>query len=444
MLKSIVWGVLFIVFGADAIAEESEYYLGGIQVNEPDHEKWVSSLKHHWMNTVSATVYANHGVWNSSELYFNQEDPGLVAEIKAAKAAGLKVVFIPRVALDSKFPENQNLWHGMIMPRTDEDLRVWFKNYQRYLFQWARVAEEEGVDVFGVGSELKALTHTVHAEAEAVMKEIKSFTDWYESYPEKVMLAAGSQDILKSHYEVVLATSEAYLEWAAETYYKADPFTSVTRVQERRALLYTLWEETIAGVREIFSGKLTYAANFDTYQNNSLWKLLDIMGINAYFQLRKDLSPLPSKELQDTLDQAWISNFHDIRQFKERNETPDQPLIFTELGYTYKENSSVEPWSYVGKSIVKSDGEPRLIEWSTQPHNFTERLYCLQALRHAVNQPANKFFRGFLYWKFTTLKRHEEIEPFAMHMAPETVDPAITTLKEMFVPTQRDKAEPEN
>jgi len=276
------------------------------------------------------------------------------------------------------------------------------------------------------------LTHTVHANVEEITKEIQSFTDWYESHPEKVMLAAGSQDLLKSHYEDVLATSEAYLAWAEETYYKADPLTSATRVQERRALLHTLWEETIAGVRAIFSGKLTYAANFDTYQNNSLWKLLDIMGINAYFQLRKDLTPLSPKELQDTLNQAWISNFNDIRQFKERNGTPDQPLIFTELGYTYKENSSVEPWSYVGKSIVNYDGAPRLVEWPTQSHNFTERLYCLRALKHAVNQPANQFFRGYLYWKFTTLKQHEEIESFAMHMAPETEDPAIEPLKTMF------------
>jgi hypothetical protein len=37
------------------------FMLGGIQVNEPSQEKWMSVLKDAKMNTVSITVYARQG-----------------------------------------------------------------------------------------------------------------------------------------------------------------------------------------------------------------------------------------------------------------------------------------------------------------------------------------------------------------------------------------------
>ena len=50
----------------------------------------------------------------------------------------------------------------------------------------------------------------------------------------------------------------------------------------------------------------------------------------------------------------------------------------------------------------------------------------------AVQLPENSFFRGLLYWKLSTYKEHEEIEPFVMHIGDGTVDPALEPLKTMF------------
>ena len=407
---------------------DKNYLLGGIQVNEPDHQKWVSSLQAHGMNTVSITTYANSGGWNTDKLYYREVDEGVTAEIKAAKESGLRIVFIPRVALDHAYPVNNELWHGMIMPKSDEELRNWFETYQAYLLKWAKVAEEEKIEVFAIGSELKALTHTRNLELESLQKETQGFRTWYETSPGKIMQATGEADELKALHTNVTERSKAYLAWAQETYYLDDPENQFSLLQDRRTLLSTLWQDTIKKVREVYTGELTYAANFDTYHNISFWADLDIMGINAYFQLRTDLSDLS----QATLNESWESIMADIRAFKDQTGISTQPVIFTELGYTYRQNCSVEPWSYGGQSIVENNEETVLIDWDEQPTDYNERFMCLTALQRAAHLPENSFLRGLLYWKLSTIKEHEEIENFVLHIAPETVDKSVKVLREIF------------
>ena len=72
---------------------DSAFYLGGIQVNEPDQTKWISGLKTSGMNTVSVTVYAWQGVWDSDDIkFYEYVDETKVEEIREAKAKGLKVI----------------------------------------------------------------------------------------------------------------------------------------------------------------------------------------------------------------------------------------------------------------------------------------------------------------------------------------------------------------
>ncbi|MGB6361383.1 MAG: hypothetical protein WBG64_01815, partial [Thermoanaerobaculia bacterium] len=90
------------------------FFLGGIQVDEPDHEAWVRTLDEVGMNTVAVTVYARQGDWDTANLWFDDEAPWVVNEIRVAKSHGLKVVLVLRVALDHAFERNKFFWHGMI------------------------------------------------------------------------------------------------------------------------------------------------------------------------------------------------------------------------------------------------------------------------------------------------------------------------------------------
>ena len=163
------------------------FYLGGIQVNEPDHEAWVAALDEAGLNSVAVTVYAHQGDWDSSNLWFDEEAPWVLNEIRVAKRRGLHVVLVLRVALDHAFEANRFLWHGMILPASDEETDEWFRRYQAFVLRWARLAEEEGVDVLAVASEMNALTNTFPIDELPVLEEYWTNDEKVEREKARVM-----------------------------------------------------------------------------------------------------------------------------------------------------------------------------------------------------------------------------------------------------------------
>ena len=60
------------------------------------------------------------------------------------------------------------------------------------------------------------------------------------------------------------------------------------------------WNELIGKVREVYHGKLTYAANWDEYARTPFWDQLDFIGVNAYFPLCEKQTPTV-----ETLTAGW-------------------------------------------------------------------------------------------------------------------------------------------
>lgn len=71
------------------------------------------------------------------------------------------------------------------------------------------------------------------------------------------------------------------------------------------------WLDLIAEIRNIYSGRLTYAANWDEYENVSFWDKLDYIGINAYFPLSQKQHPERME-----LELAWQDISERIELFK--------------------------------------------------------------------------------------------------------------------------------
>lgn len=98
------------------------------------------------------------------------------------------------------------------------------------------------------------------------------------------------------------------------------------------------WVHLIAELREIYSGKLTYAANWDDYSRVSFWAELDYIGIDAYFPVAKHENASLAK-----LEEGWEPH---KAKMDTLSEHVDRPIIFTEYGYRSVANCAVKPWDY--------------------------------------------------------------------------------------------------
>lgn len=428
-------------------AAESTFSLGGIQVHEASLDGWFDNLAHAGMNTVAVTDYARQGEWDTASLRWDP-NPEVLAEIRGAKARGMRVVLVLRVHLEEDFPRNRFLWHGMIMPQGDDQVREWFARYETFVRHWAEIAEREGIDTLMIGSELNALASTLPIETvpdleawfldESKQAERRDRTvDLVDSVPAEHLWRDGEEGTFGDVGSYLDARIAAERDWAAAQIVN-DPAIAVARQNARRTLLETHWLALIESVRGVYSGQLGYAANFDQYMKISFWNRLDIIGINAYFKLRDYLIPDDDPDaLAVAVEQGWRKVLGEIEAFRAAIGL-DQPVMFTEMGFTTRRNSTIETWADTGFAHVRrardaDAGDTRLVIWREQPVDLSERAIAVAALER-VRREANFPLTGILWWKLSSHAYHQPHEAFLLLLDPAFPDPVLPILRR-FVTT---------
>lgn len=440
MKRRLIAVTLLALAGLGLLAHPSKegFYLGGIQVNEPDHAHWLERLEDSGFNTVAVTVYAKQGDWDSENLWWEQDEPWVVAEMRSAEAAGLKTVLVLRIALDHAFERNKFFWHGMIMPSTEARLEEWLARYRRFALEWAGIAQAEGVDVLAIASELNSLTSTVRLEELPVLEEYWANAEKVER--EKVKLLRHGAEVDERHLSVRgfdnSESLEAHLDdeaaahaaWARQVAF-LDQERPLERINARRARLERFWLDLIEEVRGVYGGELTYAANFDQYEMVTFWGPLDSIAVNAYFPLRKQYQPgVTHEELYPVLEARWQAILRSIQELSRQSGWGAKPILFTELGYLYRANSTIEPWASTGFSVLPSvDGE-KLVIWEDQPIDLMERALAVRALYEA-NRIVGEPLAGILYWKLSTQPWHFDDEPFVLIIHEDAYDPLLEELQ---------------
>lgn len=96
------------------------------------------------------------------------------------------------------------------------------------------------------------------------------------------------------------------------------------------------WSKLIKEIRGIYSGKLTYAANWDEFKRTPFWSEIDYIGLDAYFPVSDKKTPL----LEDCIE-GWKAHKPLIAEFSKKY---NKPILFTEFGYRSVDFSGKEPW----------------------------------------------------------------------------------------------------
>lgn len=90
------------------------------------------------------------GVDMSFEAPFDENRAAVLAAIRQARAAGLKVLIVPHLWVES------GGWRALVDPGTDAGWATWSAAYQRFAVAWAAVAAEGGAEMFAVGVEQRS------------------------------------------------------------------------------------------------------------------------------------------------------------------------------------------------------------------------------------------------------------------------------------------------
>ena len=140
------------------------------------------------------------------------------------------------------------------------------------------------------------------------------------------------------------------------------------------------WRAIIKNIRKVYSGQLTYAANFyKEYENIEFWDDLDFIGVQAYFPLVNNQSP-SKKELV----KAWKKP---MKQMAKLARKYNKQVVFTEAGYRNTADAAIEPWLWPsqvnGENVTVSD---------------EVQATCYEALFEALW--AEEWFGGIYIWKW--------------------------------------------
>jgi hypothetical protein len=133
------------------------------------------------------------------------------------------------------------------------------------------------------------------------------------------------------------------------------------------------WRGLIADVRRVYSGLLTYAANWDgEFEALPFWDALDTLGLNMYF-------PLAAANETPQHDSPRVQEL--VKKIGALARRHNKKVLFTEVGYPSTAKAAVEPWTEDGGSLS--------VELQSQ---------CYETVFEAFSpQP---WFAGLYWWKW--------------------------------------------
>jgi hypothetical protein len=254
----------------------------------------INKLNANWVTVMPFGFIANNEAnvrYNQPWQWKGETTAGIKHTIVLAKKNNLKILLKPHLW-------THRGWIGDLSFDQEKDYNIFEDTYTKFILDFAKIAEETGVEVFCIGVELKKI--------------------------------------------------------------------SVSRPNFFKAL--------IEKVRQVYTGKLTYAANWDNYQNIVFWKNLDYIGIDAYFPISDARTPS-----YQACYMGWKPHYEAIKKL---SKGKDKKVIFTEFGYRNIDFTAKEPW----------------FEGHSESYNSTAQINAYRAI--FARFWGETWFAGGFVWKW--------------------------------------------
>jgi len=140
------------------------------------------------------------------------------------------------------------------------------------------------------------------------------------------------------------------------------------------------WRSLISDVRKVYDGKLTYASNWDNYENISWWDELDFIGVDAYFPLIEGDHPSITE-----IKEGWNPVKRNLKSFSQKW---GKPILFTEFGFQSVNGAAGKHWE---------------VEKSMESVNLQLQADAYEATFQAFED--EDWWAGGFFWKWHFMRR---------------------------------------
>jgi hypothetical protein len=280
------------------------------------HINAVSLIPYAFVNVDNATVN-----YNSKRQWWGETTEGIIASTKKAHDYKMTVMLKPHLWV------NHGFYTGDLDFLTDAEWVKWESDYEKYILDFAQIAQQENIDLFCFGTEL------------------------------------GNSVAKRPEY----------------------------------------WTQLIRKIKKVYTGKLTYAANWDDFDKVPFWNELDYIGIDAYFPLSDAKTPTVAD-----LNEAWLQHIKKIETLQAKN---NMKILFTEFGYRNSDKAAKEPWTETENTInnlAQANGYESLFQTLTK----------------------KKWFVGGFAWKWYADDYHKDKKNSIDYTPQEK--PALETIKKWY------------
>ncbi|MFN3200296.1 MAG: glycoside hydrolase family 113 [Bradymonadia bacterium] len=139
--------------------------------------------------------------------------------------------------------------------------------------------------------------------------------------------------------QFILAEARLAAQHGVEMFSVGLEYVEITRTQGPR------WRNLVKKIRAVYPGLLTYSADGNHEAAHvDFWDTLDVIGVNAYFQISK--TPSPTLEI---MRQGWQPH---VQRLKALSEKWARPIVFTEAGFASTADAPVQPWQWPSKTAA--------------------------------------------------------------------------------------------
>ncbi len=212
--KGVCW-----VAGREVVTEKEFSALLNNNIN------WISQTPFAWQRDASSSSIRMNT--SSDRVWWGESDDGISKTTQLAHKLGIKTILKPHLWV-------RDGWPGDVVMKSDTAWLSWFKNYEKFILHYARLAQENKIEILCIGTELQQTTKR-EKEWRSIIAKIRSV------YKGQLLYAAN----FHQEYEHIRF-------WDALDYIGVQAYFPLSKNQEATlSELITNWNEPLAAIERV-------------------------------------------------------------------------------------------------------------------------------------------------------------------------------------------------